>query len=184
MHAERIWSPLTRACLAEAGVVVQCNRWCACSRVALLFGSASRLGDGWIWYLLLVMLPLATGRWDVGLAMPAIGLLATTIYKVLKGGCRRPRPMEVQQGLLLPVPPLDRWSFPSGHTLHAVAFTVMAVSAVPGLGWLLVPFTIVVALSRLVLGLHYPSDVIAGALIGAAVAGIGVVTTGLLGVQW
>jgi undecaprenyl-diphosphatase len=68
------------------------------------------------------------------------------------------------------VAPLDEYSFPSGHTMHAVAFTLLAVVAFPGLAWVLVPFTVLVALSRLVLALHYPSDVLAGAVLGGALA--------------
>jgi undecaprenyl-diphosphatase len=55
--------------------------------------------------------------------------------------------------------------------MHAVAFTWIAVATEPALAWVLVPFTLLVAASRVVLGLHYPSDVAAGALLGAALAG-------------
>jgi undecaprenyl-diphosphatase len=64
------------------------------------------------------------------------------------------------------VPPLDRFSFPSGHTLHAVSFSTVALFYYPQLGWLLVPFTLLVAASRIVLGLHYPSDVLVASVIG------------------
>ncbi|HNW79764.1 MAG TPA: phosphatase PAP2 family protein, partial [Candidatus Competibacteraceae bacterium] len=68
--------------------------------------------------------------------------------------------------------PLDEYSFPSGHTLHAVSFSIIAVYYYPVLAWLVLPFTVLVALSRLVLGLHYPSDVLAGILLGAALASL------------
>ena len=68
------------------------------------------------------------------------------------------------------VAPLDEFSFPSGHTLHAVAFSTVAVAHHPVLAWVLAPFTIAVALSRVVLGLHYPSDVLAATAIGSALA--------------
>ncbi len=66
--------------------------------------------------------------------------------------------------------PLDAFSFPSGHTLHAVAFSIVAIAYYPALAWVLVPFSLLVAMSRLVLGLHYPSDVLAGAALGALIA--------------
>ena len=66
--------------------------------------------------------------------------------------------------------PLDHFSFPSGHTLHAVMVTTVLGWVQPILLILMLPFTVLVALSRMVLGLHYPSDVVIGALIGAVVA--------------
>jgi undecaprenyl-diphosphatase len=74
------------------------------------------------------------------------------------------------QSIAAGAPVLDTFSFPSGHTLHAVAFTLVACSYYPGLTAVLMPFTLLTAASRVVLGLHYPSDVLAGAAIGAAVA--------------
>jgi undecaprenyl-diphosphatase len=51
-----------------------------------------------------------------------------------------------------------------------VAFSVVAIAFYPVLAWLLIPFTLLVAISRVVLGLHYPSDVLAGAALGALVS--------------
>jgi undecaprenyl-diphosphatase len=94
------------------------------------------------------------------------------LYKWLKGKTLRPRPYEVHQDIWLTGRPLDRFSFPSGHTLHAVAFSSIAVFYYPALFLLVVPFAAMVALSRVVLGLHYPSDVLMGALIGFSVSGL------------
>ena len=68
--------------------------------------------------------------------------------------------------------PLDEFSSPSGHTLHAVAFSLVAMAHYPALAWALVPFTASVAVSRVVLGLHYPSDVLAATAIGSALAAL------------
>jgi undecaprenyl-diphosphatase len=156
------------------------NRWESSTCLALnrvnrrrawsgLFGIASRLGDGVCWYALLLAIAFA-GSWMFALLMAACGLACTGVYKALKHGTRRPRPCAVEASLTLTVSPLDTFSFPSGHTLHAVAFTILATAWWAPLGWILWPFTLMVAASRLVLGMHYPSDVAAGAAIGGGMA--------------
>jgi undecaprenyl-diphosphatase len=141
-------------------------------RLETLFYAASRLGDGVFWYALMVTLPVIYGA-DAFYAsghMFVAGLVGVLIYKILKTRTVRERPYVRNTSLVQTVPPLDRYSFPSGHTLHAVSFTVVATHYYPELAWLLVPFATLVALSRLVLGLHYPTDVAAGALLGAGIA--------------
>jgi len=66
--------------------------------------------------------------------------------------------------------PLDKFSFPSGHTLHAVGFALILAHHFPALAPAVFGFALLVAVSRPVLGLHYPSDVLAGAAIGACLA--------------
>lgn len=97
------------------------------------------------------------------------------LYRWLKAKTSRPRPYQVNRAITCNARPLDQFSFPSGHTLHAVAFTTIAIAYYPQLALLLIPFAFLVALSRMVLGLHYPSDVLAGAAIGAAIAGISLI---------
>ena len=137
-----------------------------------LFASVSRLGDGVFWYALMIALPLVQGYSALPTVgqMAMVGLLCLAVYKWLKARTRRPRPCARHALIRATVPPLDQYSFPSGHTLHAVAFSTVAVFHYPRLIWLLLPFTTLVALSRLVLGLHYPSDVLAGALLGAGLS--------------
>jgi undecaprenyl-diphosphatase len=91
----------------------------------------------------------------------------------------RERPYISLAGVVPGTKALDRYSFPSGHTLHAASFTILAVSSFPQLAWLLVPFAALIAASRVVLGLHYPSDVAAGALIGAGLALLSLVLAAL-----
>ncbi|MCS6947734.1 MAG: phosphatase PAP2 family protein, partial [Steroidobacteraceae bacterium] len=132
----------------------------------------SRLGDGAFWYGLIAVMPLLLGRPGVLVAaqMLATGAVGLAIYRHLKSRLVRERPFVRLVGVECWMPPLDRYSFPSGHTLHAIAFTIIAVSHLPLLAILLVPFTVLVAASRVVLGLHYPSDVLAGAALGAVLA--------------
>jgi undecaprenyl-diphosphatase len=128
----------------------------------------SWLGDGIFWYAL--MLALLLWRRDAAQAvlhMAGVGLACTVSYKLLKRGTLRPRPYQVQASIAQGASPLDTFSFPSGHTLHAVAFSIVALTYYPWLAALLVPFALLTAVSRVVLGLHYPSDVLAGAALGA-----------------
>jgi undecaprenyl-diphosphatase len=98
------------------------------------------------------------------------GAIDLALYWILKRGTARERPQVDCPGLRLCTPSLDRYSFPSGHTLHAVAFTTIALAYFPHVALALVPFTALTAYARVALGLHYPSDVLVGATIGGAVA--------------
>lgn len=158
----------------DAKLCVRVNKTSQYRWVRNLFRTVSRLGDGVFWYSLM----LGAMMFDTQLGMQAaihmalVGLTGTLLYKWLKGKTLRPRPYEVRQDIWLTGRPLDRFSFPSGHTLHAVAFTAVALSYYPSLAIVLLPFTLLVGLSRVVLGLHYPSDVLAGASIGLTIASV------------
>ena len=104
------------------------------------------------------------------LHMLVVAMIATAIYKFIKSKTLRPRPFNVYPSIVQAGKTLDEFSFPSGHTMHAVAFSIIAVFYFPGLFWLVTPFAILVGLSRPILGLHYPSDVLAGGLLGAVIA--------------
>lgn len=138
-----------------------------------VFRAVSRLGDGVFWYALMASMPGWLG-WSEGLRaalhMLAVGAVGLLLYKVLKRTLVRERPFVGLVGIECAMPPLDRYSFPSGHTLHAVAFSSVAVAFVPALAIVLIPFALLVAASRVVLGLHYPSDVLVGAALGAGLA--------------
>jgi undecaprenyl-diphosphatase len=90
---------------------------------------------------------------------------------MLKRGTSRPRPYQALRGIAPGARVLDAFSFPSGHTLHAVAFTLVAGAYYPGLTPIVAAFALLTALSRVMLGLHYPSDVLAGAALGGLIAG-------------
>lgn len=167
-----LWQRLEHGC-GEWRLCLAANRWGARQAIGQLFGIVSRLGDGVFWYGLILALALFGGERGLhaALHMALVGACAATLYRLLKRWTRRPRPFRRHAGIIAHVPPLDEFSFPSGHTLHAVGFTIIALAYFPVLAPLLVPFALLVAASRVVLGLHYPSDVIAAALIGSVLAG-------------
>lgn len=138
------------------------------------FRAVSWLGNGWFWYALMAALVAWHGReafYPVA-HMIVAGLSGTLIYKRLKASTLRPRPFAVHQEIAQSVAILDQYSFPSGHTLHAVVFAIVASIYFPVLAIWVGGFAALVALSRLVLGVHYPTDVLAGAILGTLIAAI------------
>ena len=166
---------MARIDAAEYGLCRRLNRGASFALPRRIFRIASRLGDGPIWYALILALPLLYGAAGVrpAIVMAVTGALGVALYTRLKHLFVRERPFITHTAIDPAAAPLDRYSFPSGHTLHAVSFAWQASAHFPELGGVLLPLTALIAGSRVVLGLHYPSDVLAGAAIGAALAELG-----------
>ncbi len=135
------------------------------------FRGASRLGDGSLWYLsglcFLILGEPAT-RWAVAAAAVAIGL-SVALFMTVKNLIGRPRPYVAWQELPCLMLPPDRFSFPSGHTMTAFAACGVYSQMIPGAALFFLPVAIVIGLSRVFLGLHYPTDVLVGALLGTGI---------------
>ena len=175
MKATAINTVIARFDAAEYGLCRRLNRGASFALPRRVFQIASRLGDGLIWYALILVLPLMFGRAAVkpAIVMALTGALGVLVYALLKRVFVRERPFITHAAIDRGAAPLDRYSFPSGHTLHAVSFTWQACAHFPELAWAVLPLAALIASSRVVLGLHYPSDVLAGAAIGAALAELG-----------
>ena len=175
MKASAFNTFMARIDAADYSLCRKLNRGASFAIPRRMFQIASRLGDGVIWYVVVALLPLLYGA---AAAKPCImmaltGITGLALYKFLKRVFVRERPFIKHSTIDLAMAPLDRYSFPSGHTLHAVSFAWQVTAHFPELGWVLVPLAALIAASRVVLGLHYPTDVLAGAAIGASLATVG-----------
>jgi undecaprenyl-diphosphatase len=167
---------------AELKLCRYLNRSSRSSPVRQLFRAVSWLGDGSIWYAAIAALPIAYGLdgAQAALHLAATGAVGVLFYKLIKNRAVRERPYVTHSAIECASAPLDRYSFPSGHTLHAVCFTIMLATYLPAWAAALVALATLIALSRVILGLHYPTDVAAGAVLGGLL-GCGSL---LLGPQW
>lgn len=168
----RLKSPLQQISRWDVELCVLFNRQSRHLSVRNIFRVASRLGDGVFWYALMAALLLHFGADALPAVLRMLGAAAAgvVIYKLVKHKTLRPRPFCVHPNIACTGRILDQFSFPSGHTMHAVSFTIIVLYYFPWLAWVVLPFSIMVALSRPILGLHYPSDVLAGAVAGAILA--------------
>lgn len=156
----------------ELSLCQRLNRMGAYTSIRLFFRAISRLGDGVFWYVLALSLPLLLGMEGVAALghISITGLVCVAIYSQLKNCLVRQRPFISWAAIRAHIAPLDRYSFPSGHTMNAVNFAVLFTVFCPPLLWLVLPFTILVGLSRVILGMHYPTDVLVGAVLGLLIA--------------
>lgn len=138
---------------------------------ALLARQISRCGDGYLY----ALLGVASFFWieENGKAFFYCGLTAylieLSLYFILKNTIRRPRPNGLI-GLNALIHPSDTFSFPSGHTAGAFVFAILILNFFPTFGALALMGAVLIGLSRVVLGVHYPSDILAGAVLGSTCA--------------
>ncbi len=151
---------------------LRANTWAEQTWVRRYFQTVSRLGDGIVWYLLgaIILLVEAQRGLPVFMHLAMMAIVTSTLYRYLKKWTKRPRPFANDTRIHVWTAPLDEFSFPSGHTLHAVSFTLVTLAYYPVLAVVLIPLAISIALSRVILGLHYPSDVFAATVIGSVLA--------------
>jgi undecaprenyl-diphosphatase len=165
-------SVLTYITHRDHSLMRRVNAWRAPRWIRVWALCATRGGDGWLWYSLGLMILLFGG--DLRLHALAAGALASgtgiALFLKLKRTFKRRRPGVFEPHSWYHLLPPDQFSFPSGHTITAFAVALSMAHFYPELTFGLLFCAISVAASRILLGMHFLSDVLAGAGIGAVLA--------------
>jgi undecaprenyl-diphosphatase len=160
-------------------LMLRVNRWPAPRWIRVWMLCATRGGDGWLWYGMGLAIALLGGdsRFLAIATAAMAAALGTGIFLRLKKATGRKRPCVFATHCWATLLPPDQFSFPSGHTITAFAVALSLSHFYPTLELGLLFCAASVATSRILLGMHFLSDVVAGAVIGASLA---LVTTQLV----
>lgn len=153
---------------ADHRLMRRLHRWSAPRWVRLWMIASTRGGDGWLWYLLGATLLLAGGpQGALAVRQSTVAALSgVALFLWLKKSTARRRPCALERHCWANLLPPDQFSFPSGHTITAFAVATPVVAHFPQLALPVWFCALSIALSRLVLGMHFFSDVAAGATLG------------------
>lgn len=147
------------------------NRWTPPRWLRLWMIWATRGGNGWLWYAVGLAILVLGGpdRWaaiGAGITSAALGI---ALFECLKRLTNRRRPCAIEPHCWAELLPPDRFSFPSGHSMTAFSVCVSLSLFYPALLAVLLLCAVSVAASRILLGMHFLSDVMAGSCLGALV---------------
>lgn len=140
---------------------------------ARLFAIAvSKLGNGWIYPILAAIVFAAWGLagYRIILLAAANAALTHCLYPIIKRRFRRLRPFKVDPKLPSLLQTLDEHSFPSGHAMTLTGVLAPIVILWPAMAISAIVMACCMAWSRVATAHHYPSDVLAGALLGVGVS--------------
>src|ERR1700691_1809097 len=144
------------------------HRWRAPRWFRILMIMMTRLGDGCLWYSIGLIL-LVFGGSQKFLAIGAATAAAAAgifLFRTLKHASRRKRPCEIEPHCWASILPPDKYSFPSGHSITSFAVAISLALFYPYLLECLLLAALLIAVSRIVLGMHFLSDVLAGIALG------------------
>ena len=146
------------------------NRWRPPRWIRVWMLAATRAGDGWLWWCCGIAVE-SSGSRARDYAVAAAALAVTTgivAFKILKHAVGRKRPCAIAPHCWANLLPPDQFSFPSGHSITAFAVATSLGTFYPPAMPVLLFCAGSVAASRVLLGMHFLSDVIAGCGLGAA----------------
>jgi undecaprenyl-diphosphatase len=150
-------------------------RWDVNSLIRRLFYGISRSADGYLYvlYALLLIVYCHSGT-KLFFALLSAFTINLSVYFFLKNFIKRKRPYERNENIQNLIKPPDKYSFPSGHTAGAFLVAGIIGFQFPHLQEVLYLWATLVGLSRIFLCVHYPTDVLAGFILGSAASRLGI----------
>src|SRR5580658_9360948 len=163
-------------------LMIRVNHWRAPRWLRMWMIAATRGGDGWLWYASGAMVALFGGRERLAALLAAVIStgVGVVLFRRLKRAFGRKRPCAMEPHCWATLLPPDQFSFPSGHTITAFAVALSLGGFYPAMLPGLLFCAASVAASRILLGMHFLTDVLAGAAIGSAVGSVAAVTVARL----
>lgn len=158
----------------DAGLFERINHGLHNSFFDVIMPLISNAGGGGVIWVVFGLVLFVMGRQETKKAalLMLVALFASFLAgeEGLKHIFQRPRPFETFPGVELLVMPPHSFSFPSGHAANAFASGLVLARKIPVLAWPALILAVVMAFSRVYVGVHYPLDVLAGSLLGVACA--------------
>lgn len=163
--AKAVWNQIQSN---DHRIMRRVHKWRPPRWFRILMILATRMGDGWLWYALGLILVVYGGphRFVAIGASASATAVGIVLFQNLKRASRRQRPCEIEPHCWSAILPPDKFSFPSGHSITAFAVALSIGLFYPELQGCLLAVALLIASSRIILGMHFLSDVLVGSMIG------------------